>query len=94
MSVPIIKYSFETSVVPNEGSLGSLNDGIFSSGAFIISTDYAVGTKCLMLRNYGQLILGNDSFSFDTSFTVCFWFKILQYNTSDAHNIFTCDDAN
>ena len=53
MSVPIIKYSFETStstVVPNTGSLRSLNDGIFRNSAFIISTDYAVGTKCLMLR--------------------------------------------
>ena len=96
MSVPIIKYSFETStstVVPNEGSLGSLNDGTFRNSAFIISTDYAVGTKCLMLRNDGQLI-SNDSFAFDTSFTVCFWFKILQYNTSDVHYIFNFNDSN
>ena len=83
---PLIKYSFESwtlgsTTIINEGSSGSTNDGVLTNGAIVVSTDYAVGTRSLLIGT--RYSAGNSylsipgSISFTTDFTICFWFKLL-----------------
>ena len=79
-------YSFDTwtsvldSIVQNEGSLGSSNDGVMSN-ATIVSSDFAVGSQCLMIGTLSSesnaacmTVAGTIDLS-KKHFTVCFWLK-------------------
>ena len=84
---PLIKYSFESwtrgsTTIINEGSSGTVNDGVLQNSAIVISSDYAVGGHSLMVGNRGSTgaysylsISGNVSLS--SNFTICFWHKCL-----------------
>ena len=92
MATPVLWYSFDTytsgTSVPNDGSLGTAYNGtlvtVGTGSATVISSDCAVGTKCLSL-NTGQNgsstssnggYMSIPSFTFGgTSYTVCIWYK-------------------
>ena len=53
---PVIKYSFESwtlgsTTIINEGSSGSSNNGVLTNSALVISSDYAVGSRSLLVGN-------------------------------------------
>ena len=82
---PLIKYSFESwtlgsTTIVNEGYSGSANNGVLTNIAIVISSDYAVGSKSLLVGNRGSTsaysylsITGPVSLTND--FTICFWNK-------------------
>ena len=82
---PLIKYSFESwtlgsTTIINEGSSGSTNDGVLRNTAMVISSDYAVGTRSLLVGNRGSSGAYNylsisGTVSLTNNFTICFWNK-------------------
>ena len=92
MSTPVLRYSFDTytsgTSVPNDGSWGSAYNGtlvtVGTGTATVISSDCAVGTKCLSLNtgqsgaktntNGGYMTIPSFTFG-GTSYTVCCWYK-------------------
>ena len=81
----LIHYSFDNTVptdtvVNNEGSLDV--NGVFTMNSKVICTDFAVGSKCLVVGSADSVWQSINSFTLsgtldfsETSFTVCFWLK-------------------
>ena len=81
----LIHYSFDNTVptdtvVNNKGSLDV--NGVFTMNSKVISTDFAVGSKCLVVGSADSVWQSINSFTLsgtldfsETSFTVCFWLK-------------------
>ena len=85
--VPVLHYSFDSYVsgttVPNDGSSGSALNGTLTTlgtgSATIVSSNAAVGTKCLSLiggstSNGGHISVPAFTFG-GAGWSVCFWYK-------------------
>ena len=85
--VPVLHYSFDSYVsgttVPNDGSSGSALNGTLTTlgtgSATIVSSNAAVGMKCLSLiggstSNGGHISVPAFTFG-GAGWSVCFWYK-------------------